>query len=54
MSESGFTGLAGFSGFRIARLALFDATINLAKPNVGKRFPVESARSENPENPIIP
>ena len=53
LSESGFTGLAGFSGFRFARLGLF------TQPKIAPRQMRTSARQsktrrQNPENPIIP
>ena len=55
LSESGFTGLAGFSGFRFANPALFAATGNPAKWNMDERLPSKNARAaKNPENPIIP
>ena len=36
LSESGFTGLAGFSGFQFARIALFAITGNPAETNGGR------------------
>ena len=51
LSESGFTGLAVFSGFRFARLAIFAITENPAKTNADKRLPIKDARQKNPVNP---
>ena len=44
LSESGFSGLAGFSGFRFARIALFAISGDFAKMNMDERL-------ANPENP---
>ena len=41
LSESGFTGLAGFSGFRFVHLALFAIAVNPAKTNRDERTPLE-------------
>ena len=55
LPKSGFTGLAGFSGFHFARLALFAITVNPPKTNTDKRLPFRKTRAaRNPENPIIP
>ena len=43
-SESGFTGLAGFSGFRFAQIAIFAITENPAKTNTNKSLPIKDAR----------
>ena len=56
LSESGFSGLAGFSGFHFSQLTLFAKTGNPAKTNRDKRLPtkdaiVESCKSYNPVNP---
>ena len=45
LSESGFIGLAGFSGFRFARLALFAATGNSANPSADKHPPSRQIRA---------
>ena len=47
LSESGFTGLAGFSGFRYARRPSFATTANPAKGNKGERLPLEDAPVES-------
>ena len=47
LSESGFTGLAGFTGFRFARLALFAVTGDFAKTNSDERLPLENEPDES-------
>ena len=46
-SESGFSGLAGFSGFRFAQLAFFTITGNLAKTNANERLPIKDELAES-------
>ena len=53
MPESGFSGLAGFSGFRFRQLAVFAITeIPPKQIRMNARQP--KTRRQNPENPIIP
>ena len=47
MSESGFSGLAGFSGFRFAQPALFAVTGNPDKTNVDERSPLKDEPAES-------
>ena len=47
LSESGFSGLAGFSGFHFARLAFFAITGNPANTNTNKRLPVKDEMVES-------
>ena len=54
LSESGFSGLAGFQDFSFAQIALFAITQKLAKPNTDKMLTVKQTSRKNPENPIIP
>ena len=51
LSDSGFSGLAGFTGFHFAQPALFAANGNPAHRNMDKSLPVERTRWENPVNP---
>ena len=47
LSESGFTGLAGFSGFRFAQLAVFATTEDSDKTNTDERLPLEDELAES-------
>ena len=47
LSESGFSGLAGFSGFHFARLAVFAITGNPAKTNADERLSVKDEPDES-------
>ena len=41
LSESGFTGLAGFSGFHSAQVEIFAINGNPAKTNLEERLPIK-------------
>ena len=47
LSESGFSGLAGFSGFRFAQTSIFAITGNRAKMNTDERLPIEYESAES-------
>ena len=47
LSESGFSELAGFSGFHFAQLAVFAITGNPAKTNVDERLRIKDEPDES-------
>ena len=47
LSESGFSGLAGFSGFHFAQRAVFAITGNPAKTNADENLPIKDELAES-------